>query len=115
MKQGDEMAARAKGSSDAHPIGSEDCGNAAAVHYTISASAKASQVQAFAYVRDLLVQMPWHSALGFAAQLADIHSRDRARFGDLAIVSNLLLEIAFKMTICAIAVTINDDGTLSRE
>jgi transposase len=42
-------------------LGSDDGGTAAAVPYTVLASAKANQVEPFAYVRDALVQMSVHS------------------------------------------------------
>ena len=42
-------------------LGSDNGGNAAAVLYSVMASAKANQVEPFAYVRDLVVQLSGHS------------------------------------------------------
>jgi transposase len=42
-------------------LGSDDGGTTAAVLYSVLASAKANQVEPFAYVRDLLVQLSGHS------------------------------------------------------
>ena len=52
-------------------MGSEDGGTAAAVLYSIMVSAKANQVEPFAYVRDLLVQLSRNSPPAVAALLPD--------------------------------------------
>jgi len=39
-------------------LGSDNGGKAAAIHYSIMASAKSNHAEPFAYVRDLLVQIP---------------------------------------------------------
>ena len=45
-------------------MGSDNGGKAAAVLYSIMASAKANQVEPFAYVRDLLIQLSRNYAAG---------------------------------------------------
>ena len=52
-------------------LGSDNGGTAAAVLYSVLASAKANQVEPFAYVRDLLVQLSGHSPPAAAALLPD--------------------------------------------
>ena len=48
-------------------MGSDNGGKAAAVLYSIMASAKANQVEPFAYVRDLLIQLSRNSPPAVAA------------------------------------------------
>ena len=50
-------------------MGSDNGGKAAAILYSMMASAKANQVEPFAYVRDLLVQLSRHSPPSAAAIL----------------------------------------------
>ena len=50
-------------------MGSDNGGKAAAILYSMMASAKANQVEPFAYVRDLLVQLSRHSPPAIAALL----------------------------------------------
>ncbi len=52
-------------------MGSDNGGKAAAILYSMMASAKANQVEPFAYVRDLLVQLSRHSPPAVAALLPD--------------------------------------------
>ena len=52
-------------------LGSDHGGKAAAVLYSVMASAKANQVEPFAYLRDLLVQLSGHSPPAAAALLPD--------------------------------------------
>jgi len=52
-------------------LGSDNGGAAAAVLYSILASAKAYQVEPFAYVRDLLVELSGHPPPAAAALLPD--------------------------------------------
>ncbi len=52
-------------------MGSGDGGTAAAVLYSIMVSAKANQVEPFAYVRDLLVELSRNSPPAVAALLPD--------------------------------------------
>jgi transposase len=52
-------------------MGSDNGGKTAAVLYSIMASAKANQVEPFAYVRDLLVQLSHHSPPAVTALLPD--------------------------------------------
>ena len=52
-------------------MGSDNGYNAAAVLYSIMASAKANQVEPFAYVRDLLVQLSPTTPTAVAAMLPD--------------------------------------------
>ena len=62
-------------------LGSDNGGAAAAVLYSILASAKAYQVEPFAYVRDLLVQLSGHSPPAAASLLPDawLTARPEAR------------------------------------
>jgi transposase len=50
-------------------MGSDNGGKAAAILYSMMASAKANQVEPFAYVRDLLVQLSRYSPPAVAALL----------------------------------------------
>jgi len=50
-------------------LGSDNGGAAPAVLFSVLASAKANQVEPFAYVRDLLVQLSGHSPPAAAALL----------------------------------------------
>ena len=50
-------------------MGSDNGGKAAAILYSMMASAKANQVEPFAYVRDQLVQLSRHSLPSAAALL----------------------------------------------
>lgn len=50
-------------------MGSDNGGKAAAIFYSMMASAKANQVEPFGYVRDLLVQLSRHSPPAVAALL----------------------------------------------
>ena len=52
-------------------LGSDNGGAAAAVLYSVLASAKANQVEPITYVRDLLVQLSGHSPPAAAALLPD--------------------------------------------
>jgi transposase len=52
-------------------MGSDNGGKAAAILYSMMASAKANQVEPFAYVRDLLVQLSRHSPPAVATLLPD--------------------------------------------
>ena len=52
-------------------MGSDNSGKAAAILYSIMASAKANQVEPFAYVRDLLRQLSGCSPSAVAALLPD--------------------------------------------
>lgn len=52
-------------------MGSDNGGKAAAILYSMMASAKANQVEPFAYVRDLLSQSSGCSPSGGAALLPD--------------------------------------------
>ena len=52
-------------------LGSDNGGTTAAVLYSVLASAKANQVEPFAYVRDLLVELSGHSPPAAAAILTD--------------------------------------------
>ncbi len=52
-------------------MGSDNGGKAAAVLYNVMARAKANQVEPFAYVRDLLIQLSRHSPPAAATQLSD--------------------------------------------
>ena len=55
-------------------MGSDNGGKAAAILYSMMASAKANQVEPFAYVRDLLVQLSRHSPPAVAALLPNTWS-----------------------------------------
>lgn len=52
-------------------LGSDNGGSAAAVLYSVMARATVNQVEPFAYVRDLLVQLSGHSPPAAAALLPD--------------------------------------------
>ena len=52
-------------------LGSDNGGTAAAILYSVVASAKANQIEPFAYLRDLLVQLSGHSPPAAAALLPD--------------------------------------------
>ena len=52
-------------------MGSDNGGKAAAILYSMMASAKANQVEPFAYVRDLLVQLSRYSPPAVATLLPD--------------------------------------------
>ena len=52
-------------------LGSDNGGAVAAILYSVLASAKANQVEPFAYVRDLLIQLSGHSSPGVPALLPD--------------------------------------------
>jgi transposase len=53
-------------------LGSDNGGTAAAILYSVMASAKVNHVEPFAYVRDLLVQLSRHSPPGVPALLPDV-------------------------------------------